>query len=141
MKEELKYISDVQQLSFPSHADKLGTLTVFEEESILPFNISRTFVVNALVGSKRGAHAHRKCMQLIVCLHGSVDIIIGDGDKKKIFNLNNPTEGLLIPASIWAEQNYIANENILMVLCDRKYEEDDYIRDYDDFVTYRSLNI
>ncbi len=138
MTESLKYLHDVQVLSFPSLD---GALTVFEGNQNIPFKIARTFVAHALGGSLRGFHAHHKCLQLLVCLHGSVDVIIDDGRERQKINLNNPTQGILIPPTLWAEQNYNAENNILMVLCDRGYEKEDYIRDRDQYLIFRGVEL
>ncbi len=137
MTESLKYLHDVQFLSFPSLD---GALTVFEGDQNIPFEIARTFVAHAPGGSSRGFHAHRKCLQLLVCLHGSIDVIIDDGREKQKISLENPAQGVLIPPTLWAEQNYSAENNILMVLCDRRYEREDYIRDRDQYLAFRGVD-
>jgi len=138
MAENLKFFGDVQVLSFPLLD---GALTVFESNQNIPFEIARTFVAHASAGSSRGFHAHHKCLQLLVCLHGSVDVIIDDGRERQKISLDNPTQGILIPPTLWAEQNYSAENNILMVLCDRGYEKEDYIRDRDQYLLFRGVEL
>ena len=129
-------IESVKKLSFQRVSGKDSWMTVYESPEMVPFNIKRTFVVSSLEKVERGKHAHKQCSQLLVALKGSCTVLCDDGCEKKEFLLNNPAEGLLVPPSIWAEQAY-EKDTILMVLTDRPYEEEDYLRDYDDFLMFR----
>lgn len=134
MTEVLRSLSEVKTLSFPSFDEQL---TVFEGNADVPFEIARAFVVHANGGSSRGSHAHKECSQLLVCLEGRVDVTVDDGTNSTTVCLDNPTDGLLIPPTLWAEQAYQADRNILMVLCDRPYEAADYYRDRDVYLSFR----
>ena len=134
MTEALRSLNEVKSLSFPSFDEDL---TVFEGNADVPFAIARTFVVHADGGTSRGSHAHKECSQLLVCLAGHVDVTVNDGIDSTTVGLDNPTDGLLIPPTLWAEQTYLDDRNILMVLCDRPYEAEDYIRDHDAYVAFR----
>ena len=110
---------------------KNGSIVVFEKSKKIKFDISRLFVVSANRGSVRGMHAHKKCIQLFICLNGSVEIesedILG---KKSKFLLNNSKKYLIIPTMTWCTQRYRKKNTILAVLCSEKYYEKDYIRNY-----------
>ena len=100
--------------------------------------MKRIFVIKASKATNRGAHAHKECAQLLVVLNGKCTVTCDDGTNKKIHTLTNPDQGLLIPPTIWAEQKYDLGTT-LMVLTDQPYDEGDYLRNYDDFLTFRGL--
>jgi len=115
-----------------------GILRVFESEKI-PFSIERVFtVVNALGGSKRGQHAHKICNQLLCCVSGKIELICDNGFQKINKLLLPENEGVLIQKGIWAEQNYLEDNSVLIVFCDQPYDEDDYIRDYSKFLEWKN---
>jgi dTDP-4-dehydrorhamnose 3,5-epimerase-like enzyme len=137
VKEEIKYsLQSSQLIELPHHADECGDLTVLEGGHLVPFNISRVFTVRASKGSVRGGHAHRKCSQFMVCVIGSIKVLCDDGERKKTYILDNPSIGLNVQPGVWAEQKYLEENTTLIVLCDRPYEEEDYIRNYEDFVIF-----
>ena len=114
-----------------------GILRVFESKEI-PFKVERTFtVVNALEGSKRGEHAHKKCLQLLCCVSGEVELICDNGIEKTTNILTPKNEAILVPNGVWAEQNYLKDNSVLLVFCNQPYDEDDYIRNYSEFLEWR----
>jgi WxcM-like, C-terminal. len=84
-------------------------------------------------GDIRGDHAHKQCSQLLVCVSGQIRVVCDDGLVETYHLLDSMNCGLLVPPCIWAKEEYVTDGAVLMVLCDRNYEEDDYIRDYNDF--------
>ncbi|EMN47152.1 WxcM-like protein [Leptospira interrogans str. L1207] len=134
-------VSDLRKIKFWQHS-KNGVLSVFEgsNENSVPFSIARVFTISGvLVGGVRGNHAHRKCIQLVVCLVGSVTIEITDGRNKKEIVLSNSSIGLLIPAGLWNTIIFNQLESVIAVFCDRIYEEDDYLRDPAEFLIYKGI--
>ncbi|SVA96202.1 uncharacterized protein METZ01_LOCUS149056 [marine metagenome] len=101
-----------------------------------PFHISRVFNVRADKDSIRGQHAHSECTQLLVCTNGSIEVSCDDGETQSIHILNKPYMGLLILPGVWVEQKYLENSSILTVLCDQPFNEEEYIRNYDEFKNY-----
>ena len=91
-------------------------------------------------GVYRGQHAHRDCTQFLICSHGAVEVLCDDGSEVTSFILDRPEIGLLIPPSIWAQQSYLVDNSVLTVLCDRPYEPNDYIRNYDEYKEYRKTD-
>jgi len=87
-------------------------------------------------GVRCGFHAHKTLNQLLVCVHGSRKILMDDGREKQDVILDKPDEGLLVPAHIWHEMYDFAPGTVLMVLASDVYDESDYIRNYDDFLSY-----
>jgi dTDP-4-dehydrorhamnose 3,5-epimerase-like enzyme len=125
---------------FQKHADANGVLCVFESGQQVPFEIMRVFTVSAAADDTRGDHAHKKCTQLLVCVSGIIHVTCDDGTIITEHILDNMGVGLLVPPGVWAKETYVVNNAVLMVLCDRGFEAEDYIRDYDDFkkfVTYK----
>lgn len=130
-------ISSVYLVKLPHHFEDNGDLVVMEGLVNVPFAIARVFVVRAPEGAVRGQHAHKTCAQFLACPRGAVEVVCTDGNNSAVFELNHPNIGLYIPSGIWAEQRYQTKDAALMVLCDRVYESEDYIREYPDFLTYR----
>jgi mannose-6-phosphate isomerase-like protein (cupin superfamily) len=113
-------------------------LAVFENGRQVPFAVDRVFLIHADRATKRGNHAHRRCSQALICVSGTCEVTVDDGRTRKKIVLSGPDRGVLVPAGIWAEQSYKTPGTILMVLCDLRYDEGDYIRDYDAFLRYRN---
>ena len=130
----------VKLIEFPYIKETNGDLVVVEE-SIISFNMSRIFTVRASKGSVRGEHAHRHCSQLLICTNGAVEVKCDDTRTTDIYVLDKPNLGLFVPPGIWADQKYIENNTILTVLCDRPFEEADYLRNYEDFLLFAKQNI
>ena len=124
----------VKLIELPYHKEINGDLDVAEgENSVIPFSIKRIFNVRQQKGDIRGKHAHRHCSQLLICTNGAVEVKCNDISTTEIYVLDKPNFGLFIPPGIWADQKYIENNTILTVLCDRPFEEADYLRNYNDF--------
>lgn len=132
------FLESVKLIQLPHFIEDNGELVVIEAVKNAPFKIERVFVVKAPCNAVRGQHAHFKCTQFLICCNGSVKITCDDGREKKTFLLDRPNIGLLIPNSIWAEQNYIGDNSILAVMCDLPYHESDYMRRYEMFKEYRN---
>ncbi len=109
-------------------------LVIYNEVDKTIFRTRRFFSINENKGAIRGKHAHIRCKQFLVCLHGKIKVICEDGKNKKTFILKNSSSGLLIPEGIWATQFYLGKKNILNVFCNKEYNENDYIRNYDIFL-------
>lgn len=127
---------DAQVVKFPKHVAENGTLCVYECGRHVSFDIKRVFMVSGTKGEARGEHAHKRCAQLMVCVSGQIVVTCDDGESLSDFCLDDMGVGLLVPPGIWARQRYETDNSVLMVLCDRGYEERDYIRNYDDYLGY-----
>ena len=130
-------IQSVKLLELPFFKESDSTLVVVEGQSdFFPFSIMRMFNVHSEVNVIRGKHAHRRCSQLLICANGAIEVQCDDTIKTRKYLLNNVNCGLLIPPGIWAEQKYLKENSVLTVLCDLPFDEDDYIRDYNEFIKY-----
>jgi dTDP-4-dehydrorhamnose 3,5-epimerase-like enzyme len=95
------------------------------------------FALAAPAGAKRGRHAHRLCSQFMICVSGAVDVVCEDGSKKNSFVLDRRDQALLVPPGLWNTVEFRRSDSVLVVLCDRVYEAEDYIRDYAEFLSFR----
>jgi dTDP-4-dehydrorhamnose 3,5-epimerase-like enzyme len=131
-------IAAVKTIDLPRQTSAIGELVVLQaSDGAVPFSIARVFTVRAGSNVQRGRHAHKRCNQLMVCTYGRCEVTCSDGLSRQTFLLDGMNQGLLVPCGIWAEQRYLDDDNVLMVLCDRPYEEHDYVRDYQDFLAFR----
>ncbi|CAN5351928.1 FdtA/QdtA family cupin domain-containing protein [soil metagenome] len=116
-----------QLLSLKTFTDKRGNLTVIEK--IVPFEIKRIFYIYGVDDSRRGGHRHQKTIQLAFCIKGSCKIGNNSGDAVEIFDLDDPSKGLLLYPQDWHEMYDFTPDCILMVLASEYYNADDYIFD------------
>jgi len=99
-----------------------------------PFPIKRVFTVLASAGALRGQHAHRTCSQFLIAPTGHVAVTVTDGRRSQDYQLNSPDLGLLVPPMVWASESFASDTSSLLVLCDREYDENDYIREWDEYL-------
>jgi dTDP-4-dehydrorhamnose 3,5-epimerase-like enzyme len=131
-------LSDARLIRPPQFLDGDGLLVPTEAGRQVPFlQIQRMFAIVAPTGAKRGRHAHKLCSHFMLCVSGAVDIVCDDGKERKTFALDHPELALFVPPGLWLECDVRENDSVLIVLCDRLYEEHDYIRDYDQFLSFR----
>lgn len=128
-------LADCKLIDLPKISDPRGNLTFIEGERHLPFDIKRVFYLyDVPTGEDRGAHAHRKLHQFLICLSGSFDVALDDGFKKNTIHLNRPWKGLHIPPMIWASEVNFDPGSVCLVMASDYYKESDYIRNYSDFI-------
>jgi len=119
----------------PGIEDLRGKLSFGEYGKHLPFVPQRYFIVYDVPGREiRGAHAHRRLHQFLICLRGSCHVFVDDGQQQDEVLLNSPDLGLHLPPMVWAVQYKYSADAILLVLASDGYDADDYIRDYDVFL-------
>jgi hypothetical protein len=134
-------VFDCSLLSLPEISTKNGSITAINNLIDIPFKINRVYYLYDIPnGETRGGHAHKGLQQLIVAASGSFEIIIDDCNSKRTIFLNSPHIGLLLPPGIWRELVNFSSGSICLVMASQKYTEDDYIRDYDEFIKYK-LNL
>ena len=119
--------------------NRAGNITIVEGQKNIPFDVKRIYYLYDIPGGEdRGGHAHKELHQLIVAASGSFNILLDDGQNKKIVTLNRPDYGLMVVPGIWRELFEFSSGAICLVLASHKYDEDDYIRNYDRFVNFRN---
>ena len=122
-------------IGLSKHFDPRGNLTVAEGNTDVPFDIARTYwVYDVPGGESRGGHAHRECLEFIVAVSGSFEVTLDDGNGRvETFRLNHPWEGLLVETGVWRTLDDFSSGAVCMVLASQKFDESDYIREYDTF--------
>lgn len=122
------------------HSDDKGNITVVENCKTVPFNVKRVYYLYDVPGGgSRGSHAHKELQQLIVAASGSFDVTLDDGNVKRTFTLNRPYQGLLVVPGIWRDLNNFSAGSVCLVLASEKYDENDYIRHYEEFINYKKI--
>lgn len=128
-------VNGVKLHRLPLIEDLRGNLSFGESNRQIPFIPSRFFIVTDVSSEKvRGQHAHRKCKQFLVCVKGSLSVVVDDGHHREEFLMNRPYLGLYVPPMIWSIQYKYSKDAVLLVLASDYYSKDDYIRDYDVFL-------
>lgn len=121
------------------HSDRKGNLSVVENGRTLPFDVKRVyFLYDVPGGEERGAHAHKELEQLIVAASGSFTVTLDDGSCKRTFFLNRPYQGLYVKPGIWRDLEDFSSGAVCMVLASHGYDEQDYIRDYNEYKAYKN---
>jgi acetyltransferase-like isoleucine patch superfamily enzyme/dTDP-4-dehydrorhamnose 3,5-epimerase-like enzyme len=129
-------VSGVTVHRLPVFADLRGSLSVGEFPQQVPFVPKRYFLVFEVPGKDvRGEHAHRRCHQFLVCLRGSLSVVVDDGQSSEEVVLDRPSLGLYVPPMIWAVQYRYSQDALLLAFASERYDPDDYIRDYDEFLS------
>jgi len=122
---------------FQPHGDERGQLIALEEFKDIPFSIKRIYYMyDTAEGVTRGYHAHKTLEQILVCIHGSCKIKLDNGKESKVISLEKPYEGLYVSSNMWREMYDFSPGAVLMVLASDFYKEEDYIRNYDEFLRY-----
>lgn len=115
--------------------DERGSLIALEGNKNIPFEIKRVYYIfDTKNGVRRGFHAHKNLKQVLVATSGSCKILLNDGKDEVVVELNSRNKALQIDKMIWHEMYDFSADCVLMVLADNYYGEDDYIRNYDDFL-------
>jgi dTDP-4-dehydrorhamnose 3,5-epimerase-like enzyme len=118
------------------HGDDRGSLVALESHKNIPFSIERVYYLfNTKNDVTRGFHAHRDLRQLLITVAGSCVVTLDDGTTREEAVLNDPQQGLLLDAVIWREMHSFSDDCVLLVLANNHYDESDYIRDYEIFLT------
>jgi dTDP-4-dehydrorhamnose 3,5-epimerase-like enzyme len=122
-------------IELPKIADPRGNLTFVEGFRHIPFAIKRTYWIYDVPGGEmRGGHSYKTLHELIIAVSGSFDVVVNDGREKRVYSLNRSYYGLYVPNGIWRELENFSTNSLCMILASDIYREDDYIRDYLDFL-------
>lgn len=122
-------------INFQTLGDDRGSLIAAEKGYNVPFEIKRVYYIfDTKEGVRRGFHAHINLKQMAICVKGSCTFILDDGNTREDVHLDSPNQGLLIEGLIWREMYNFSPDCVLLVLASEHYDEDDYIRNYDNFL-------
>jgi UDP-2-acetamido-3-amino-2,3-dideoxy-glucuronate N-acetyltransferase len=128
-------VRGVKLINLPLVEDMRGNLSVAEIDSGLPFIPKRCFWIFDVPDQRvRGEHAHKEQYQFIVCMKGSMAIVVDDGHSRAEIQLDRPNRGILIPPMVWSVQYKYSTNVLQIVFASDKYDSSEYIRDYDEFL-------
>lgn len=134
-------LSDVQIIKLPKIPDNRGNLSFIESQTHIPLVMKRIYWIYDVPGGEiRGSHAFRKQSEFIVALSGSFDVVLNDGKNENKYSLNRSYSGLFVPPMIWRNiENFSAN-SLCMILSSEYFDENDYIRDYELFISEKGYS-
>lgn len=126
-------------INLPKIIDPRGNLSFFEHPNQLPFEIARTYWIYDVPGGEtRGSHAFKQQQEFIVALSGSFDVVLHDGKTEQRFSLNRSYYGLFIPRMYWRTLENFSTNSLALIVSDRHFEENDYVRDFEQFKKMRN---
>lgn len=129
-------LGQCKKIDLPKIADPRGNLTFIEGDNHIPFEIKRVFYLYDVPGGEmRAGHSNTQSQQFIIAMSGSFDVIVDDGFKKETFHLNRAYYGLYLPTMVWREIDNFSSGAVCLVLTSTTYSAEDYIRDYDEFIS------
>ncbi|MDE6408628.1 MAG: FdtA/QdtA family cupin domain-containing protein [Muribaculaceae bacterium] len=130
---------NIELISLPRFTDPRGNLSVVEQNVNVPFDIKRVFFTYDVPGGEsRADHANKTLIEFIVAVSGSFTVSLDDGKEKRKILLNKPYQGLLVNPMIWRKLEDFSSGAVALVICSDFYNEEDYIRDYDEYLKVRS---
>lgn len=128
-------IAKCRLIEFPVTTDPRGNLTVIEGGVRIPFDIARVFYLDVVpAGATRAGHANRRSDQVLVAVAGSFEVTVDDGDRREAITLNRSSHGYYVPHMVWRELASFSSGAICLALASEPYDENDYHRDYDEYV-------
>jgi hypothetical protein len=130
MKDKIGHFIELKKITDPR-----GNLTVAQGLEDVPFEIRRAYWVYDVPGGEcRGGHAHRRCRTLLVALSGSFHVTLDNGQRRETYLLNHPWQGLIVETGVWRTLDDFSSGAVCLSLASEPFEEEDYIRDYDEFL-------
>jgi oxalate decarboxylase/phosphoglucose isomerase-like protein (cupin superfamily) len=127
----------VKLINLPKILDDRGNLSIIEEGTDIPFMIKRAYWIYDVPGGEyRGSHAFKESEEFIVAISGSFDVVLHDGKKENKFSLNRSYYGLYVPKLIFRRLENFSTNSLALILASTVYDENDYIRDFDEFLTF-----
>jgi dTDP-4-dehydrorhamnose 3,5-epimerase-like enzyme len=133
-------IDEVKIVTLPQFSDLRGNLSFVEEEKQIPFKIQRVYwIYDVPGGGIRGGHAFREQREFIIALSGSFDVVLHDGFEEKVYTLNRSYNGIYIPNMYWRRLENFSTNSLSLILSDRIYDMNDYIRDFKEFKDIKNV--
>jgi len=132
-------VYDCSIIELPLNHREKGNLTAVENVKNIPFDVQRVYYLyDVPAGETRGGHAHKELRQLIIAASGSFNVVLSDGKVKRTITMNRPFNGLLVVPGIWRELDDFSSGSVCLVLASHKYDENDYIRDYQEYLVWKT---
>lgn len=131
---------NIQIIDIPKIEDYRGNIAIIEGH-LLPFAVKRVYYLFDVPSSaKRGGHAHKEQFEFLIPLSGSFDVVLKDGSQTEKVTLNKPDKGLLINTNVWRELENFSSGSVCLVIASDVFSEEDYIRNYEEFIAYIDAN-
>lgn len=132
----------VRYVDFPKICDPRGNLSFIEGGCHVPFAIKRVFYVYDVPGgATRGAHAHKTCTEVLIPVAGCFDVHLSDGKEERIYHMSRSNQGLIVPPGFWLSCHNYTTGTVCLVLCSDYYDEEDYIRDFEEFCEFKNDSV
>ena len=136
----LPIVNDLKVTKFKHFRDERGVLVPVDISQTVPFPVLRLYwIFDVPPGTSRGGHAHKACHQYYLCVSGSLQVQAYDGQTERMITLA-PGDGIHIPPAIFTTEWFSVPGSILMVLCSRYYEPDDYVKDHKTLAAFRRIS-
>ena len=133
-------VFDCNILVLPKVIDRAGNLTSVHNNVEIPFKIKRVFYIYDVPGGEsRGAHALKSCHQILISVCGAFEVLLDDGNTKRIVQLNRPDHALHVKPMVWASEINFISGTVCLVLTSHLFNEEDYIRDYEEFQALKTI--
>lgn len=131
---------NIEILDIPKIENHLGNIAVIEND-VIPFEIKRVYYLFDIPSSAvRGGHSHKKLQQVLIAISGSFDVVLKNGNATQTVTLNKPDKALLVRNNTWRELENFSSGAVCLVLASETFSEDDYIRDFNDYLAYNDAN-
>lgn len=131
-------LKEVRIINLPKIIDPRGNLSFFENKNQIPFDIVRTYWIYDVPGGEiRGSHAFKNSNEFIIALSGSFDVLLNNGTEEVKYSLNRSYYGLFVPKLLWRRLENFSTNSVALIVSSIKYNEKDYIWDFDEFKTIR----
>ena len=127
-------VNDCRIIDLPKFLDARGNLSFAENFKQIPFEIKRTYWLYDVPGGEcRGGHAYKENEEFIIALSGSFDVVLDDGEERRVYSLNRSYYGLYVPKGLWREMENFSTNAFALEFASTHYDEGDYVYDYDQF--------
>lgn len=134
-------VFDCDIIYLPKIGDRNGNITFVNNNTELPFDVKRVFYLYDIPGGEsRGAHSHKVCHQFLIAASGAFEVLLNDGKVQRQVLLNRPDRGLHILPGIWANEINFSSGSICLVLTSHEFDENDYIRNYEEFLNLHKFS-
>ena len=114
-----------------------GSLIPIDLKKFPNFKIKRFFILTGKKNDVRGNHAHKKCTQIFVPITGRIELeIFNKKTKKRLILDTKLKKGVYVKPLNWCKIKFLKNSSSMIVLCNYKFLENEYIRKFKVFLKY-----
>ncbi len=132
-------VDDCRLINLATFPHEIGSLTVAQNSNEIPFAIQRIYYIYDIPSTaERGGHSHHREQRLLLAVSGCFDVRVSDGRQWRTFTLRRPNEALYIPPGLWRTLDNFSSGSVVLALSSTKFDENDYVRDFDDFLKLKN---